>query len=422
MAGNAASAVGQADAPARAGERATLLGFVTDAASEASIREGMIDIVPSVQIRRHSIRQATAMLRRMPSPEVLIVDITGEDAPLAALHDLSEVVEPSTRVLVVGDRADMNFYRSLTRDLGVAEYLYKPLAKEMVARMFGPACAQRPVSSGALQGGRILAVSGACGGVGTTTIASNLAWYLGEELKRHTLLFDADIYTGNAAMMLGGRTGTGLRLALETPSRIDELFVERAAQPVTERLSVLAGDEKVTETVEVAEGAGRALLNALRRRYNFVVADIPAAPLPLYRELMMLAHQRVLVMDPTLASMRNTLRLLALPNGPDQVRRAIIVLNRLGQPGGLTRPQVEEALEMSVDLVVPYQPRQVNNAATLGTPATTATGGFRVGIQHLAREVAFVNEATQEPAIVGETGGGGPFGIGKLFSKFGGRA
>ena len=359
------------------------------------------------------------MLRRMPSPEVLIVDITGEDAPLAALHDLSEVVEPSTRVLVVGDRADMNFYRSLTRDLGVAEYLYKPLAKEMVARMFGPACAQRPVSSGALQGGRILAVSGACGGVGTTTVAANLAWYLGEELKRHTLLFDADIYTGNAAMMLGGRTGTGLRLALETPSRIDELFVERAAQPVTERLSVLAGDEKVTETAEVAEGAGRALLNALRRRYNFVVCDVPSAPLPLYRELLMLAHQRVLVMDPTLASMRNTLRLLALPNGPDQVRRAIIVLNRLGQPGGLTRPQVEEALEMNVDLVIPYQPKQVGHAATLGTPATSTAGGFRVGIQHLAREVAFVSETGSETPAATE--GGGPFGLGRLLSKIGGR-
>jgi pilus assembly protein CpaE len=419
MATNTATAGNEAGV--KSAERATLLGFVTDADSEAAVRDGMIDLVPSVQIRRNSIRQATAMLRRMPSPEVLIVDITGEDAPLAALHDLSEVVEPSTRVLVIGDRADMNFYRSLTRDLGVAEYLYKPLAKEMVARMFGPACAQRPVNSGALQGGRILAVSGSCGGVGTTTIAANLAWYLGEELKRHTLLFDADIYTGNAAMILGGRTGTGLRLALETPSRIDELFVERAAQPVTERLSVLAGDEKVTETAEVAEGAGRALLHALRRRYNFVVADVPSAPVPLYRELLMLAHQRVLVMDPTLASMRNTLRLLALPNGPDQVRRAIIVLNRVGQPGGLSRQQIEEALEMTVDLVVPYQPRPVNNAATLGTPATSVAGAFRVGIQHLAREVAFVSDATPEMNIPAEPSGG-PFGLGKLLSKFGRRS
>jgi pilus assembly protein CpaE len=399
-------------------ERSTVLAFVTDADSEAAVREGMAELVPSIQLKRASIRQATAMLRKLPSPEVLVVDITGEDAPLAALHDLSEVVEPSTRVLVVGDRVDMNFYRSLTRDLGVAEYLYKPLAKEMVARMFGPACMQRPVASGALQGGRIVAVSGACGGVGTTTVAANLAWYLGEELKRHTLLFDPDIYTGNAAMMLGGRTGTGLRLALETPSRIDELFVERAAQPVTERLSVLAGDEKVTEAADIAEGAGRALLAALRRRYNFVVADVPSSPVPVYRELLMLAHQRVLVMDPTLAAMRNTLRLLALPTGPDQVRRAVIVLNRLGQPGGLTKPQIEEALEMAIDVVIPYQPRQVGTAATMGTPACIASGGFRSGILALAREVAFVGDATQ--AV--KSSSSGPFGLGKLFDKLSGRS
>ena len=401
-----------------AAERAAVMGFVTDADSENALREGMSEIVPGILIKRNSIRQATALLRKMPSPEVLVVDITGEDAPLAALHDLSEVVEPNTRVLVIGDRADMNFYRSLTRDLGVAEYLYKPLAKEMVARMFGPACLQRPVASGALQGGRIVAVSGACGGVGTTTIAANLAWYLGEELKRHTLLFDPDIYTGNAAMMLGGRTGTGLRLALETPSRIDELFVERAAQPVTERLSVLAGDEKVTEAAEIAEGAGRALLAALRRRYNFVVSDVPSAPVPVYRELLMLAHQRVLVMDPTLASMRNTLRLLALPTGPDQVRRAVIVLNRLGQPGGLTRPQIEEALEMSIDVAIPYQPRQLGQAATMGTPACTVSGGFRNGMLALAREVAFVAEGGL--VIKPEPTAG--FGLGALIGKLTGRS
>ena len=391
------------------GERAALLGFITDADSETAIQDGLSELVPSFQLKRASIRQATAMLRKMPSPEVLIVDISGEDAPLAALHDLSEVVEPSTRVLVGGDRADMNFYRSLTRDLGVGEYLYKPLAKEMVARMFGPACAARPVTTGALQGGRIVAVTGACGGVGATTVAANLAFYLGEELKRHTILFDPDIYTGSAAMMLGGRAGTGLRLALETPSRIDELFVERSAQPISERLSVLAGDEKVSETAEVAEGAGRALLAALRRRYNFVVADVPAAPLPIYRELLMLAHQRVLVLDPTLASMRNALRLLALPTGPDQVRRAVLVLNRVGQPGGLSKAQIEEALEMNVDIVIPYQPRLVGNSATLGTPAAAASGGFRNGILHLAREVAFVSEGgpqikIPEPSPVGLVG------------------
>jgi pilus assembly protein CpaE len=173
----------------------------------------------------------------------------------------------------------------------------------------------------------------------------------------------------------------------------------------------------VTEAADIAEGAGRALLAALRRRYNFVVSDVPSAPVPVYRELLMLAHQRVLVMDPTLAAMRNTLRLLALPTGPDQVRRAVIVLNRLGQPGGLTRPQIEEALEMAIDVVIPYQPRQVGTAATMGTPACIASGGFRNGILSLAREVAFVGDSTQ----AGKGQAQGPFGLGKLFEKLSGR-
>lgn len=389
------------DSNAHDADRATLVGFVTDADSERAIQDGLAELVPGCQIRRGSIRGAIGQLRRTPSPDVLVVDISGEDAPLAALHDLSDVVEPSTKVLVVGDRADMNFYRSLTRDLGVAEYLYKPLAKDMVARLFGPACAARPVAASVLQGGRIVSVTGVCGGVGTTTIAANLAWYLGEELKRHTVLFDPDLYTGSAAMLLGGQAGPGLRQAYEAPARIDELYVERAAQPISERLAILAGDERVAEPVPVAANAGRTLLAALRRRYNFIVADVPAAPLEIFRELLTLAHQRVLVLDPTLAAVRNTLRLLTLPTGPDQARRALLVLNRVGQPGGLTKPQVEEALETGVDITIPYQPRQVGHAATLGTPAAAASGAFRTGILQLAREVAFVGDS---PAVLSRQG------------------
>ena len=68
-------------------------------------------------------------------------------------------------------------------------------------------------------------------------------------------MLDANLYTGNVAMLLGARTGPGLRSALETPDRIDELFVERSARPVSERLHVLAGEEALTEQFKYAPGA-----------------------------------------------------------------------------------------------------------------------------------------------------------------------
>jgi len=129
---------------------------------------------------------------------------------------------------------------------------------------------------------------------------------------------------------------------------------------------------------------------ALRRRYNFIVADVPFGPVPLYRELLDLVDQRVLVMEPTLAAVRDTVRLLSLPKGAGQTQRAIVVLNRVGLPGGLTRGQVEDALKMKVDVAIPDLPRQVGTAATLGEPAMTTSSGYRAGVMEVARQVGSI--------------------------------
>ncbi len=372
-------------------DRPRLVAFVKDQETETALREGLMDAVPQgFEIRRGTVRSAMAALQNMPTPRVLIVDVSGEDQPLSALGELSDVVEPDVRVLVIGDREDLNFYRQMTQGLGVLEYLYQPLMRDMVARYFAPRILNDTTAVEAVVGGRIVTVTGARGGTGASTIAANLAWHFGVEARRHTVLLDADLHRGTAAMLLGAKIGPGLRTVLEAPDRIDELFVERAAQPVSKRLHVLAGEEKLTETVAYApNGCGR-LLDALRRRYNFVVIDVPWSGLPLHRDLLMMANQRVLVMDPTLASVRDVLRLMALPNGPKQPGRGVLVLNRENLPGGLNRRQLEEGLKMPPDVVIPDLPKVVGHAASMGEAAMEGRGGFRNGILQLAREVAFV--------------------------------
>lgn len=372
-------------------DRPPILAFVADAETEASLREGLVEAVPQgFDVRRGNVRAAIAALQKMATPRTLVVDVSGEDQPLSALSDLSNVVEPDVRVLVIGDREDLNFYRQVTRGLGVLEYLYKPLLRDMVARHFGPLLTNRAAQFEAVQGGRVVTVTGVRGGVGASTIAANLAYHFGVEARRHTVLLDSDLHRGTCAMQLGAKTGSGLRTALEAPSRIDELFVERSTEPVAERLHVLSGEERLTERPSYAPDAAVRLLEALRRRYNFVVIDVPFSGLTLHRDLLNLAHQRVLVMDPTLASIRDTLRLLSLPNAPSQPRRAVVVLNRLNMPGGLNRKQIEEGLKMSPDVTIPDLPKVVIHATTMGEPAIMVRGGFRASMLTLAREVAFV--------------------------------
>jgi pilus assembly protein CpaE len=297
------------------------------------------------------------------------------------------VVDPDVCVLVVGELNNADFYREVTRGLGAADYLPKPLTRDKVARHFGAfVVGQVPASEGML-GGRAISVTGVRGGVGTTTIAANLSWHFGVSMRRHTVLLDPDLHLGMAAFLLNIQPGPGLRMALEAPERIDALLAERAAQPAADRLHVLAGEEKVTLLPQHAPGAAARLLEALRRRYNFIVADVPFAPVPVYRDLLQLVDQRVLVMEPTLAAVRDTLRLMALPHGQSQSQRPVIVLNRVGIPGGLTRRQVEDALKMKVDVAIPDLPRQVGTAATLGEPAMTNSSGFRAGIIELTRQV-----------------------------------
>jgi pilus assembly protein CpaE len=383
-----ARAAGEA---ATANDRAAILAFVADAGSEAVLREALAEALPQgMEVRRGNVRTAIGVLARTPTPRTLIVDVSGEEQPLTSLGDLSEVVEPDAQVLVIGDLEDVNFYRHVTRGLGALEYLYKPLSRDMVARHFYPFIVAETHQAEGVLGGRVVTVTGVRGGVGATTIAANLAWHFGVAARRHTVLLDPDLYRGSAALLLNAKTGSGLRVALESPQRIDELFVERAAQPVADRLHVLSGEERLTEAPSYAPDAAGRLLEALRRRYNFVVADVPFAPLALNRDLLELAHQRVLVLDPSLAAVRDTLRLLALPPGKSQPRRAVVVLNRAGRPGGLARREIEEALKIKPDVVIPDLPRQAGHSASMGEPLVGARGGFRAGIIALAREVAFV--------------------------------
>ncbi len=373
-----------------ASERATLMAFVNEATTEAVLRDSLSDAMPdAIEIARGGIRAAIAAMQKQATPRNLIIDISGVDEPLSALRDLSQAVEPDVKVLVIGELADVDFYREITRGMGAHEYLAKPLTRDMVVRLFVPILIGQPTAAHEANGGRVVTITGARGGVGATTIAVNLAWHFGVLRNRHTVLLDPDLHTGSAALFVDGAPGPGLRAALEMPDRIDELFVERASVTLKDRLHVLAGQEALADRPVCAPDAAPRLLAALRRRYNFVVADVPFQPVPLYRDLLDLATQRVIVFEPTLAGVRDTLRLRALYSNVSQAERTVLLLNRDGMPGGLNRAQVEDALEGRPDLVIPDLPKRLAEAANMGDPAVRHRSFFRLRVNDLARLVAF---------------------------------
>lgn len=402
--GLAAPALAQAPAAAPAAapanpDRAPLIAWLADARSEQVLREALLEGgAESADVRRGDIAEATRQLGRGASPLVLIVDIAGHDQPLTALEALAQVCEPDTRVLVVGDREDIGFYRTLTQGLAVSEYLFKPLTRELLARVFLPHLGIRPPAEPVVRGGRVVVVTGARGGAGTSTIATNLAVFLADEKRTHVALVDLDLFTGSTALMLGLSASPGLRTALETPAKVDLLYLERAAQPFGERLRVFAAEERLSETLAVGDDGIDHLIGLLRTRFNYIIIDAPAGYPPLVRRAFDHAHQRVLVMAPDLASARDLLRLHSLPNAPAQARRGVVVLSQAGRPGALNRKQVETALDLKPDVAVPFLPRLLPATANLGEPAVRRSGPFRKAIAVLAQEVAGLRIVEDAPA------------------------
>ena len=163
---------------------------------------------------------------------------------------------------------------------------------------------------------------------------------------------------------------------------------------------MLAALEALTKDVGY-DGRGAAILmKALGVRYNFVIADAGARLSPFGRDLLFLAHQRIIVIDPSVIAMRNLERMLELPSGPLQSPSVILVLNRAGNSGGLSQSSMEQSHGLRFDAVIPELPAVVGKAARYGTPAAEPRGPFRNAIQKIANAVGarVVDEAAARPA------------------------
>lgn len=367
--------------------RVPLIAFVRDRETLTVLSDVLAPALgPTAEFRIGSIADTRAGLQRLDTPVAsILLDVSGQADPLTVLEELALFVEPGVRVFVIGEVEDMDFYRQVVRGLGVQEYLCKPINREIVARRLLPSLTGD--ASAPARGAKVVTVTGVHGGVGATTIAVNLAVQLAERSRHHILLFDADMHGGAAALMLSATTAGGLRAALESPGRVDVLFAERSSPAVSDRLHLLAAEEPLDTLVSPSDGAATHLTSLLCNRFNFVVADLPRHGTALNHELRDLAHVRVLVMNATLPSIRDALRHLAVPRGPHQASRPILVLNQLGAPGSLTRAQVVQGLGTDVDVTVPWLPKLLHAATTLGQPAVRRRGPFQTAITGLAAEL-----------------------------------
>ncbi len=382
------SAVRPARASAAPSVAPTAHAFVRDRDSESIIRQCFNDLgVPNGVIMSGDVHAAIEELAHGTSPRLLVVDISEISDPIDSLKHLADVCDPNTGVLVIGDRNDISLYRQL-KDAGIVEYFFKPLVAQLVTRACNGVLTGNPESKSAGTG-RLTCLLGVRGGVGATTIAVNAAWNLAEGRRRRTLLLDLDLLGGDAALLLDTTPSHALREALEHPERVDELYLDRAVARVSDRLTLLASLEPLSEPVAPEEAAVLSLMEKLQRRYRYVFVDLPGTTAPWLSHVLNLPSTIILVSDGTLSSARdlNRWREKLGPNGPE--RTTLHILNRAGAEGSLPQAEFVRAVGQAPDIVVPFD-KDVARSTHLGIRALEKSGTIRTALaplfQHLAGE------------------------------------
>lgn len=327
------------------------------------------------------LRNAIQSLSVTASPQILLVDLSEAGDPLTDINSLAEVCEPGTVVIAIGQINDVRLYRDLIVS-GLQDYLLKPVSGEQLHEAFLQAVnaisGPRGEENAQTQSHLSVAVIGTRGGVGASMIASSISWTLSQGKKLHTAFLDLDVHFGTGALNVDLEPGRGLIDAIENPARIDGLFLERAMLKANEHLAIMSSEASIGSPIMSDGTAFFQLQEEFRTSFDVAVLDLPRNVLIHYPHLLSEVNVIVLLCDMTLASARDTIRLLSwLKNNAKHCRILLVANKFVGSGGEIGRKDFESSVEQDIDLVVPLDIKAAAQAAKLGQPIVEAVPGSK---------------------------------------------
>ncbi len=381
--------------------REPFVAFVCDDATADQVRPIVVELGWAAdQVNKGGLRNAVQTLSVSASPNVLFVDLSESGDPLNDINSLAEVCEPGTVVIAAGQVNDVRLYRDLVAS-GIQDYLLKPFNPDQLREAFSQAQAvfNAPKhSEAAVERPHLTtAIVGVRGGVGASTVATSLAWLFGEKHGRSTAMLDLDIHFGTGALALDLEPGRGLTDAIENPSRIDGLFIERAMVRANDKLAVLSAEAPIHQAMLSDGSAFFQLQEEMKSAFECTVVDLPRNMLVQHPHLMSDVQATVLVTEMTLAAARDVIRLLAWLKSNAPQSAVFVVANRVPTAGipEISRKDFEASIERKVDFAIPLDQKLAAQAAKLGKPLAEAGKGAKTSQAFLALASRLVSAAEE---------------------------
>ncbi len=335
---------------------------------------------------------------RVGVPDVVLVEI-GRDAksplefaarlnrlnPASCIIACSAYQEPGPDLLMQAMRS------------GVREFLSHPIDPMVVREMLERLVKQRGLPPSETE--KLFVVGGAKGGVGTTTVAVNLAVQLARGAGKNVVLFDLGRPLGHAGLLLDLETRFSFRAAVESLDRLDSHLFSGLLAGHKSGVQVLAGSTNADEWDRISPAQLARVVNVAQSSFDYVVADVGPQLSSDWAPVLRLGRQFVLVTEtnvPSLWSLERQITLLrSLGVDPNRIR---LVANRWHKADEEPLQAFEKRVKLPIFERLPNDYRAVSRAINSGSEISRGQNDQLVQkFRHIADQFSGVPSTGEEP-------------------------
>lgn len=338
---------------------------------------------------------------------VIFYSAGNSEEDLAAIRELrAEIGESEPLVAVTSGRTALEDVRRMTQ-AGVTDVVPDTIAPAELAELLERLSSAKKTAhfSAGTRSGKVIAVAQARGGVGSTTIAVNLADALLDrrggfrKTPRHSVaLVDLDLQMGDVSNFLEVSPSEALYDLAMKGEDPDEQFVVEAMEELPSGLSVLAAPMSFAPLDSLKAHQVAELIAILRRRFDYVVLDLPGNLVEWLDGVLETADQMLLVTDSSVPSIRQSRRLIDFFTETNLALKIDMVINNEAKPLFARRHHTEasKVLDRRFRFWIPYDPRAAREATDRGAPLSAVARRSRMtrGIARLGQAIIKDLEAT----------------------------
>lgn len=351
-------------------------------------------------------------LTKTYKPHIIIVGEEVKDVDGFLLSRKIIDAEPFQSIIYLASKPNVDTYKNAL-SIGIKEVLKTPLypdefknaitrvynsrervSSSMTQRDMGDSMEneQKKETGGLAQNGdkaHIISIFSIKGGVGKTTISTNLAAVLAEKGKK-TVLLDLDIYSGDVALAMNIIPKRRITDLANDISRLDVDLLESYMVKHPSGLMVFTAPFNIEHADYIKPEHIEKILSLLEQEYDYIIIDCPSY----FYDIAMMALERsdqillIATMDIiSLKSIKNTMAVLE--NLKIDRSKMSLVLNKYMKGVGLTINDIEATLSMPVTTVIPLDSQPVISSMNQGVPFVTGAKRSKVAkaVQSLGKGI-----------------------------------